>query len=572
MNVYRTSLTITVRMLFIFSFSMLMILSSASCDEDDEVLPSRPEITESTIANVLKALGGESAIKEVTHMSYRISGTSYEHEEDEPDQDGPLVTRNYSFILTTELMKKKLRMDYTRLESVYPINYISEGPKIIIDNKEASISGQYDLGSVYFGLIAPQGMYAPRIETTLKNFAMSNPIEMVKRLAAMHTDLSFKTENNIFTIPTMVEGLDIEMYIDLETHLPNHVKIQEADFLHGDTRYNVRYADWDSTSTIAYPTKLIHSYDLQLYKEETISEVNLDPALSDDHFVPEPAQNMVVYNEELAPKGIMHTQWYDRFFNLGFPIDLPLDIGFVIKDQWVAAGLPDQTIGDNVKIIGRPDLSYWAVAIKTDVGVIIVEAPLHQEWTATIIETVKSEAGFPGEPIIAVIPTHTHVDHFGGIRELAAETGKVYIHGKGRSALDAVLNSTHNINPDRLSVSGGDVFIQNVDEITKLDNGSIEIHPVDLEGTGNPHSEEMLMVYVPEHELLIQADLFNAGALVALFAGQGAQPMSEVTKASWRLRARFLLLYIEQNDLKVSKVMGIHGGVAPIEQLQFVAQ
>lgn len=571
MNTEKTYLVFTARVFCFLFCSVFLVVALISCNDDD-IKPVIPIATESSIADVIEAMGGESVINGMTHISYQVSGTSYEHEEEEPGHMDLLVTNNYSYKVTSELLKRSIRMDYTKLDSNFPFEFNSPGATIIVKDKVGTISGQYDLPSVYFGLGAAQGLHAPRIETLLKNYAMGNTAELIKRLIEINSDLDTKTTDNIFSLPTLVSGLDIKLHIDLETHLPTKATIQEADFLHGDVAYEVSFSDWDVSSSFRYPTKLKHTYNGELHKDELVTSVNLNPTITDDYLDPEPIDNNVFYDPDFAPKGVMHSQWYDRFFNLGFVIDIPLTAGFVMKDQWVAAGLPDQTIGDNVKIIGHPNVSYWAVAIKTDDGVLVVEAPLNQEWTASIIDAIKSDAGFPNEPIIGVIPTHTHVDHFGGIRELAAESGMVYMHSEGRSTLESVLNSTHGILADKLSKTNKDISITSVDNILKLDNGKVEIHPVDLEGTDNPHSENMLLVYVPEYELLIQADLFNAGAFVALYAGQGAQPMSDETKASWRSRARFLNLYIEQNNLKVSKIMGVHGGIAPLEQLQFVAQ
>ena len=44
-----------------------------------------------------------------------------------------------------------------------------------------------------------------------------------------------------------------------------------------------------------------------------------------------------------------------------------------------------------------------------------------------------------------------------------------------------------------------------------------------------------------------------------------------MSKAAFKERAKFLLDYINEKQLNVSKVIGIHGGLGSIQQLQFVA-
>ena len=120
--------------------------------------------------------------------------------------------------------------------------------------------------------------------------------------------------------------------------------------------------------------------------------------------------------------------------------------------------------------------------------------------------------------IIGIIPTHTHYDHFGGIRELAAATGLVYTTPSSTSTVQSILSAEHSLVPDALSSSARTVSVVEIDDILILDNGKVEIHNVtSIEGGSNPHADDMLIVYMPELQLILQADLFNAGGLLALF-------------------------------------------------------
>jgi glyoxylase-like metal-dependent hydrolase (beta-lactamase superfamily II) len=237
----------------------------------------------------------------------------------------------------------------------------------------------------------------------------------------------------------------------------------------------------------------------------------------------------------------------------------------------------NQTIGENVKIIGRPDSSNWPVAIKTSSGIHLVEAPLSPRWTRSVINAVQNE--FPGEDIISVIPTHTHYDHFGGIREIAAEVDKIYIPENSRSKLENALSSTHTLVPDAFSNNSNMPLIENVTGITYIDNGAIEIHILKLSDNAgnshaidNSHSEDIVVVYVPEYNVLIQADFLYAGIFLRIWNNEMVFPFTGVARTELSQRAQFLVNYIGEKNLNVDTIIGIHGGKCTMEDLINVAQ
>jgi len=557
---------------FLYPFVILflgLVLTHSSCKDPDVVDPIVDG--EISLKQVLFALGGENTLNEITHMHYEVDGLTYEHEEEEPSRNNPILVNSYKAIVSTEINNRKLRTVYSKFDVNYPIAFSSPRFTTIINDKNGTISGQYSVPSYFFGQVQPVAITPSRIEANLKNYLMSNPIELIRAYLKENPDLKKLTQNDILEIPTWVEDIKIELQIDEQTHLPSSARVIDADFLHGDVFLEVQFMEWKKCGSIMHPMKLEYFFNEKKVKEENLSNVRT-VNLPEVTFTPEDVQNLIAYDEALGLRGFYASQWYSRMADLGIPIDLPLLGGFVMLDQWTALGIPDQTINNEVRIIGRPDLSYWGVAIKTSEGVLLVDAPLNQEWCRSIMDVTTTEA-FPNTDITGVVVTHDHFDHYGGIREMAAQAGKVYINGTGTDKLKDILNSDHKLIPDNLQGGAAGVDIIAVEGVTFLDEGKVEIHSVNMNGSDdNPHSDNMLIVYVPEYELLVQADLMNFGGLLAVYAGQGAFPMAEQTQETFKERAKFLLNYIAKKELKVSKIVGIHGGLGSIEQLAFVAQ
>jgi len=69
---------------------------------------------------------------------------------------------------------------------------------------------------------------------------------------------------------------------------------------------------------------------------------------------------------------------------------------------------------------------------------------------------------------------------------------------------------------------------------------------------GNPHSDTMLMVHVPSERVLIEVDAFSPGAAVNPYAAN-------------------LLENITRRNLRVDRIVSLHGGIAPFADLAKVA-
>ena len=559
----------TLYLYFPLFFALIIILSS--CNHLDD-FGGQGIGNEITLQEVVDALGGMQAIEALETMSYKVNSEAYEFEEEEPRQDNPILSRTYQFDLTTQLNSRILRLDYSTIDSYYPLTYSSSGATIIIDDRQGSISGQYDTGSYYFGAVQPRGLFAPRIESKLKTYAMGNPLELIKQLIEISPDLDLKTKKRVFTIPTGVANLVLSLHIDKKTALPTKVSTTEVDFINGDVTFEVNYENWSKSQSLAFPSNSKFVYNGDVIKKEFYSDFLFNPVLDATFFEVQPVAQVVPYNDDQSKKGIYHSQWYERYFDFSIASDQPLDLGFVAAGDWLNFGIPDQSVGENLKIIGRPDIAYWAAAVKTSEGVLIIESPFSPEWSRAIINTVKSPAGYPDEKITGLVQTHTHVDHFSGIREMASEVETIYIGKNGKQEVKAALKANSDILADTFSLSSQQTKVQDVEGITYLDGGAVELHSVTMtETTNNPHSENMLIVYIPEYEAIIQADLFSPGGLLAIYADQTLFPLDPNSKAAFKERAKFLLDYITEKELAVSRVIGVHGGLGSLQQLQFVA-
>ncbi|MGH9950454.1 MAG: MBL fold metallo-hydrolase [Nitrososphaeraceae archaeon] len=119
---------------------------------------------------------------------------------------------------------------------------------------------------------------------------------------------------------------------------------------------------------------------------------------------------------------------------------------------------------------------------------------------------------WPDKLIRYVVATHAHDDHIGGLRAYAAQAATIITSEAGRPEVEHILNSSHTLRPDSFQINPlKQVKIETLpdDEKKTISDGNrtIEIYPVN-----NTHSKDMLAVYLPSEQILLDSDLYSPGA------------------------------------------------------------
>jgi glyoxylase-like metal-dependent hydrolase (beta-lactamase superfamily II) len=169
--------------------------------------------------------------------------------------------------------------------------------------------------------------------------------------------------------------------------------------------------------------------------------------------------------------------------------------------------------------------SHNSVAVEFRDFVTVVEAPLSEERSIAVIDEVHRL--IPSKPIRYVVNTHHHFDHSGGLRTYVAEGAIVVTHEANRQFYDKVLfyPGSRTLLPDRLSL---DPLHDNL----KIPRFATLAHPepagawtegkyVISDGTrtldihtiqGLAHAVAMLVAYLPNEKILINADMYSPPA------------------------------------------------------------
>jgi len=196
--------------------------------------------------------------------------------------------------------------------------------------------------------------------------------------------------------------------------------------------------------------------------------------------------------------------------------------------------------------------SHHSVAVEFDDHVVVVEGPQNDARALAVIDAVKET--IPNKPIRYVVNTHHHFDHSGGLRAFVAEGATVITQALAKPYFEQVWANPHTVNPDQLAQSPRQPVIEGVDERHVLSDGtrSLELHRLQ----DSNHASTMLVAYLPEERILIEADVYSP-------APPNAPPPESAHPESVNLYNN-----IERLQLDVAQIVPIHGRVVTLDDLR----
>jgi glyoxylase-like metal-dependent hydrolase (beta-lactamase superfamily II) len=167
------------------------------------------------------------------------------------------------------------------------------------------------------------------------------------------------------------------------------------------------------------------------------------------------------------------------------------------------AAVNSQKVADGVYfLLGG---THHSLAIEMKDYSILVDAPNGEARASAVI--AKTKELIPGKPIRYIVAMHHHWDHMGGIRTGIAEGSTIITQETNRKLLERAATAPHTINPDRLSKSRKPLKLELVGAEKTISDGNRTIKLYTM--TGFDHTDDMLLVYLPNDKILAEADAYT---------------------------------------------------------------
>ena len=206
--------------------------------------------------------------------------------------------------------------------------------------------------------------------------------------------------------------------------------------------------------------------------------------------------------------------------------------------------------------------SHHSVSVEFRDYVALVEAPQNQTRTLAVFDAVRKM--YPNKPVKYVVNSHNHFDHLGGIRTAFHEGAAIITHASNKDFYknEVLSHEPWTLEPDRLSLHPPTEYDEGyqfeiVDSSFTLSDGTRILQVFHVQGS--PHAEGMVMAYLPQDKILIEADLYTPPAAGAPMPAQA--PAAAVN----------LYENIKAYKLDVTTIAPLHGRQVPwADFLKFV--
>jgi len=262
------------------------------------------------------------------------------------------------------------------------------------------------------------------------------------------------------------DGSQIALYLDTQTRRVAKFETLADNAVLGDTITEVVFSDYRPVNGVQLPYRVVTRIGGELVQDLQFSEIKVNTSPTDTSF--EPPAGAVAAKLIAGPTTVVASKVAEGVF-------------FVEGS------------------------SHNSLAVVLADSILLIEAPLGEQRSQAVLAKLSELA--PGKPVKAVVATHYHYDHSGGLRTHIARGATIVTTEGNRAFLTKLAAAPHTIKPDTLSRTPVPPTIEVVANKKVLGDSA---HPIELYDVGpSPHVDEMLVAYLPKEKLLFVSDLFS---------------------------------------------------------------
>ena len=303
---------------------------------------------------------------------------------------------------------------------------------------------------------------------------------------------------------TTEDGIELTLALDAATKLPSYVTSMLNHTNLRDVAQRTSFADFEEVNGLMLPTGMTVSTDDYQILDFRVTAQSLGADVG-DLAAPDAARSAA-------------------------PITGP-----------PPANVTAEEVADGVWFLAGQ--SHHSVLVEFSDYLMLIEAPNEARTLAVI---AKARELVPEKPLTHLVSTHHHFDHSGGVRAAIAEGLTVVTHAANAGFYEELAERTSTIAEDALARNPKALTLETVDDEKSYEDDTMRVDVYHI--ADNPHAGTLLMAHLPRERLLVQADAFSPG--------RDYQPFA--TK---------LLENIEQRNLRVDRILPVHGGVVTYDEL-----
>jgi len=451
------------------------------------------------VDDAVAALGGKEDIEAVVTLTIEGQGSMQNVGQDMTPESTDLRFDISDYKLAVDLDSGSSRTEQTRT------------PQFIYFRGPDPVRQIFGLdGNVAYG-IAPDGTARRASESAAleqRSTYYHHPLSLLRAALLGTATVSNVRDEDGFSLAdfTTSEGITLAMAVDPSTGLPAFIRSKDHHAYFRDVTRQTNVSSYISVGELTLPSQLDVTLDEFAFVSLQLTTHNVNGSVGDLRAPPEAAS--------ATPA------------NAGSPANVTVEE--LADGVWFLAGQ-----------------SHHSVLIEFSDHLMVVEAP-NEIRTLAVLE--KAEELVPGKPVRYLVNTHHHFDHSGGVRTAVSAGLTIVTQAANEAFYQRMAEQPSELVPDSLSQQPQAISIEAVEDAKTYEDDSMTVKLYHV--AGNPHSSSMLMAYLPEQRLIIEADAFapNPG---------NAQRF-----------APNLLDNILRLGLEIDRIVPIHGGVGDFAGLE----
>ena len=450
----------------------------------------------------LKSLGGRDNILAASNEMIVSSGRRW-HPGWGPTPDTAELVSIFSSTLLAETSEPKYNLtmeDDTIAMMAVKLKYTEIGNGMI-----GSLEGA-DL--LFNPRIVKSSIDAPRVLARNRHIDLLSPLRLASKLlynrANSSVSIDMDADGSRKKVLTLTEPgrSPLHLFLNAATGLPDKLVTTEDDPPFGDAVVEVIYDDYRKIQGCTLPYHVVIKLNGMIIHDESRSVVQLGVAVTESPYqIQVPALPAGPEDPEKDRYAIYSTEWLMSYVYAG--------VSFYFDLQKAPVRTEPVKISEGVYIILGP--SHNMLVVEMEDHVVTVDAPLYGDYTSSALRQIKK--AFPDKPLRAIVGTHFHYDHIGGMRELAAEGNvTVYVGLPTVHFFERIFKSPHTIRPDRFQQHPVEVDISPV--ISHLSLPALNGWQLELYRIPNDHADDMLIAYHTGAKIVFNSDLWNPTAVM----------------------------------------------------------
>jgi glyoxylase-like metal-dependent hydrolase (beta-lactamase superfamily II) len=453
--------------------------------------PATPE--QQFVNDALSAIGGRARIEAVKSVTFEGGGVNYNLGQDMKPEAATQQFDVTGYTRQIDVANGRQRIEQTRT----PKLAFFQGP-------QAQKQIQVIDGDVAFNIGAngTPARLAPAAERDRRVDWLHHPVTALRAATVEQTRVTnVRTVGNVRQADFAFREVLWTMTIDA-AGLPLSISSKSPHPNLGDVVITTTFAEYQDTNGLKLPTRIAGKVDDFTTYELTATKHTVDGPIGD----------------LVAPPAIAK------------PVTPP------------PPNVTAESIGKGVWFLAGQ--SHHSVLVEFADHLMLIEAPQSEARTLAVI--AKAKETVPNKPLTMLVTTHHHFDHTAGLRAAIAEGMTVITQAGNKEWVENMARRPHTIVPDTLAKNASRLNVEAVDAEREIKDQTMTVMLYHV--AGNPHSDTMLMAYIPRDRLLIEVDAYSPGS--------AAQPY-----------AANLLENIQKRNLRVDRIVPLHGAIAPFAEL-----